>query len=188
VADRPSARDRPRPYGYEAAMKDAFFIAAPLFTAASLSLAGVVAGADKAFRVPGLTLLMLVASSLVLVAAIQINYYARQFVFTVKDLHEHLGHFSAWEDLGERERTREFVHMREMARDRYRKYARYSAYCFTVGVLLLGVGVGFALAPPDGGKQFVWRWIASVMVFAATVAEGVWIWFLIFKDTAGRQS
>jgi hypothetical protein len=26
------------------------------------------------------------------------------------------------------------------------------------------------------------------MVFAATVAEGAWIWFLIFKDTAGRQS
>jgi hypothetical protein len=119
VADRRSERDRPRPYGYEAAMKDAFSIAAPLFTAASLSLAGVVAGADKAFRLPGLTLLMLVASSLVLVAAIQINYYARQFVFTVKDLHERLGHFSAWEDLGERERTREFVHMREMARDRY---------------------------------------------------------------------
>ena len=69
-------------HGFGAAAKEAHFIAAPLLTAAALSLAGVVAGADDAFRWPGITLLLLVATSMTLVASIQMSYYALQFKFT----------------------------------------------------------------------------------------------------------
>jgi predicted membrane protein len=169
-------------------MKDAFFIAAPLFTAAALSLAGVVAGADTEFLLPGFTLLLLVASSLVLIASIQLNYHGRQFAFTVKDVEERLGHVPAWQRMEPSVRSREFARLQRVARKRYRRFARYSAHCFNVGVLLLGLGVAGALAPPDTGKQLVWRWIACGMVFVATALEGVWIGFLVFKRTSEEEN
>ncbi|MFF3936202.1 hypothetical protein [Streptomyces phaeofaciens] len=165
-------------------MKDAFFIAAPLFTAASLSLAGVVAGADTAFLLPGLTLLLLTGSSLVLIAAIQLNYYARQFAFTFKDVEERLGHLPGWQMTNSADRVREFARMQRVARKRYVKFANYSVNCFNLGVLLLGLGVASALAPPDDGKQQPWRWVAGAMVLAATTLEALWIRALM----AGKRS
>ena len=95
-------------HGFGAAAKEAHFIAAPLLTAAALSLAGVVAGADDAFRWPGITLLLLVATSMTLVASIQMSYYALQFKFTEAERKErqkaraqealHLAAALGWED------------------------------------------------------------------------------------------
>ncbi|MER5471400.1 hypothetical protein [Streptomyces sp. NPDC002685] len=182
MTDRPDDQAKPQTFGYEAAMKEAFFIAAPLFTAASLSLAGVVAGADDEFLLPGLTLLLLVASSLILIAAIQLNYHARQYFFTHKDVVDRLAHLDAWRDDDETERNNEFERIREAAHKRYMTFAKPSVYCFNLGVLLLGLGIGCALAPPPCGQQTVWRWIACSMVLAATAVEGVWIWKLLFGD------
>ncbi|MGK3941376.1 hypothetical protein ABK046_23430 [Streptomyces caeruleatus] len=72
-------------HGFGTAAKEAHFIAAPLLTAAALSLAGVVAGADDEFRWPGVTLFLLVATSMALIASIQISYYALQFKFTEEE-------------------------------------------------------------------------------------------------------
>ncbi|WP_189707577.1 hypothetical protein [Streptomyces phaeofaciens] len=175
MGDRSDSEIPPASYGRESAMKDAFFIAAPLFTAASLSLAGVVAGADTAFLLPGLTLLMLTGSSLVLIAAIQLNYYARQFAFTIKDVEERIGHRPGWQSTDPTVRDREFARIQRVAHKRYVKFANYSVNCFNLGVLLLGLGVACALAPPDDGKQQPWRWVAGAMVLAATALEGLWI-------------
>ncbi|MGW1727205.1 hypothetical protein ACWCQK_30320 [Streptomyces sp. NPDC002306] len=169
-------------------MKEAFFLAAPLFTAASLSLAGVVAGADDEFLLPGLTLLLLVASSLILIAAIQLQYYARQFSFSLKEIEEQLAHVALWSNKTDSQRSLGFQRIRAASYKRYVRFARPSVYCFNIGVLLLGLGIACALAPPNCGKQVVWRWIACSMVTAATVVEAVWIWFLIFRSETKRES
>lgn len=159
MADKLNDKEKPRRYGYDAAMKDAFFIAAPLFTAAALSLAGVVAGSDEAFLLPGPTLILLVASALVLIAAIQLNYYARQFAFSFKDVEDRLGHVDAWQRLPPLERNQRFARRLRVAQRRYRRFANYSARCFNLGLLLLGLGVACALAPSDTAKQHMGRWI-----------------------------
>ncbi|MEU6145477.1 hypothetical protein ABZ848_34660 [Streptomyces sp. NPDC047081] len=165
-------------HGFGAAAKEAHFIAAPLLTAAALSLAGVVAGADDEFRWPGVTLLLLVATSMTLIASIQISYYALQFKFTAED-RETRRSARDWAKPTEDELK---VILRE-SQIAYEDNLRYAGVVFNCGTLMLGLGIAAALVPPPCGDhdQTWWRIASAILVLVCTVADGIWVWILLRK-------
>lgn len=114
----------PRPLGYGPASSSALFVASPLLTAAALSLAGVVGGADDEFRWPGPILLLLVISALALVASIQLGYQGRLYLYSYDDL-------VSWKSI-------EFVDAEQMSlfkrqqedQKKWRKYNTAAVHCF----------------------------------------------------------
>ncbi|WP_330288228.1 hypothetical protein [Streptomyces sp. NBC_00576] len=147
-------------------------MASPLLTAAALSLAGVVGGADDEFRWPGPILLLLVISALALVASIQLGYQGRLYLYSYDDL-------VSWKSI-------EFVDAEQMSlfkrqqedQKKWRKYNTAAVHCFNGGTLLLGLGVAAALVPPKCSMQSEWRWAAAAVVLVATIVDGVWISYL----------
>ncbi|MFF4052516.1 hypothetical protein ACFYZ5_38310 [Streptomyces chartreusis] len=151
-------------------MKEAHFVAAPLLTAAALSLAGVVGGADTAFRWPGATLILLVFTAMTLIFSMQLAYRARSYLFTYKELKEHYEGLPGPEVPAEQVREEYADAQNKWLNDNYVAVLTYNA-----GTLLLGLGVTVSLFPPDGGEQFVARWVAAGLVLVGTIADGIWI-------------
>ncbi|MFJ7075957.1 hypothetical protein [Streptomyces sp. NPDC098781] len=155
-------------------------MAAPLLTAAALSLAGVVAGAADEFLWPGPTLVLLVITSMTLIFSMQLSYNARYYFYTYAELCEWFkgqGDGSAPEPYV---RSQHRLAMR-MWGTRNTRAVRF----YNVGTLLLGLGVAASLAPPDCGKQAVWRWTASVIVLVGSIADAAWV--LKMKPPSGAD-
>lgn len=158
--------------GYGAASKEAHFVAAPLLTAAALSLAGVVAGADDEFRWPGATLVLLVITAMTLIFSMQLAYNARLHLFGFAELTDHYR--------GLRRTTLPDSRLQEeyAAADRqWRQGQRRAVRTYNAGTALLGVGVAASLAPPDCGRQAAWRWTAAGIVLAGTAADAIWVFW-----------
>lgn len=177
----------PVPLGYGHASKEAHSIAAPLLTGAALALAGVVAAADKDKKVfywPGVSLLMLVATSMALLASIQLHYYSRQFLYSRQDIHD-------WYDLDDSPgHQAQVVELYGWQGDDYGKWERsndWAVHCFNTGTVLLGLGVVTVLIPPDGGQQAFCRWLAAGLVLLCTVAEVAWTLAIYRKNTQLRE-
>lgn len=162
----------PIPLGYASAATEVRTIAAPLLTAAALSLAGVVAGVDeKTFRWPGPTLLLLVTTSLLLVASLQLHYYARQYLYSRADIDDWMSVNIATEQ------PEIYNRLCAWQGDDYNRWAKFNnaaIHCFNVGTVLLGFAVSVALAPPDTWKEAGWRWAAAGLVFVSVIADLVW--------------
>ncbi|WP_232026267.1 hypothetical protein [Streptomyces lincolnensis] len=150
----------------------ALFVAAPLLTAAALSLAGVVGGGDTHFRWPGPILLLLVVSAITLIASIQLSYHARLYLYSYDDL---VNWYS--ETYVSKHKLTLWQKQQEDHED-WQNYNLAAVICFNVGTLLLGLGIAAALVPPDDGRQAPWRWTAAAISLLATVADGVWITYL----------
>ncbi|MFG3296549.1 hypothetical protein ACGF3G_48175 [Streptomyces sp. NPDC048179] len=163
--------------GYGPADAMALFVAAPLLTAAALSLAGVVGGAEDHFRWPGPILLLLVVSALTLIASIQLSYHSRLYLYSHADLVDWLSEEYV-------EEHAESLY-REQKRDqaKWHRYSRTAVWCFNVGTLLLGLGIAAALVPPHCAMQPGWRWSAAVVTFAATLMDAFWVTHLYFQST-----
>ncbi|MGW0758871.1 hypothetical protein ACWD1Y_20805 [Streptomyces sp. NPDC002814] len=165
----------PAPLGYAQADAAALFIAAPLLTAAALSLAGVVGGADDEFRWPGPILLILVFAALALVASIQINYHGRLYLYSHDDL------VSWYSDDFVKKNKLVLYQKQHEAQEQWKTYNSLAVRCFNTGTVLLGVGIAAALVPPKCSMQTEWRWTAAVVVLIATVADAIWITYLQLK-------
>ncbi|WP_328749896.1 hypothetical protein OHT57_31150 [Streptomyces sp. NBC_00285] len=162
----------PEPYGYGQGSASALFIAAPLLTAAALSLAGVVGGADDEFQWPGPTLLLLVTAALALIASIQFAYHARLYLYSHGDLESWLGpaHVKAFaSDLRVKQ---------ERDQEVWSRYQLWAVHAFNSGTILLGIGIAAALVPPDCGRQIECRWAASIVVLTATLTDAVWVIYM----------
>ncbi|GAA4068461.1 hypothetical protein [Streptomyces shaanxiensis] len=171
----------PEPYGYGHASASALFIAAPLLTAAALSLAGVVGGADDEFQWPGPILLLLVIAALALIASIQFAYHARLYLYSYDDLECWLGpdHVKAFApDLRTKQEEDQAI---------WAKYQLWAVHSFNFGTILLGLGIAAALVPPDCGEQPEWRWTAAVVVLLATLADAAWVTYM-HMDAFGKTS
>ncbi|MFL1900823.1 hypothetical protein ACJWDR_17170 [Streptomyces tauricus] len=173
--------------GYDTAIKEAHFIAAPLLTAAALSLAGVVAGADDHFLWPGPTLLLLVITAMTLLGSIQLSYYARQFLFPYQELEQSwVDEWDLWHGRkGDPALRKELLPIYMSARHRYRRFARYAVHSYNAGTLLLGLGIAASLAPSPGGKQAAWRWTAAGLVAFCTLVEALWVRHM-YKESSER--
>ncbi|MGW3415888.1 hypothetical protein [Streptomyces sp. NPDC000888] len=162
------AWEKPDPLGYGQGVKEVHFIAAPLLAAAALSLAGVVASADRGtFRWPGFTLLLLVITAMVLIATIQLGYYARTFLYSRQDLYDWIPAPPPQEG------TAEERFLRAWQNDDYYRWSRFNSRantCFDLGLLLIGFSVASVLAPPHKHSSD-WRTAAAWTVIACTVLE-----------------
>ncbi|MEU6350042.1 hypothetical protein ABZ896_12010 [Streptomyces sp. NPDC047072] len=156
----------------------ALFVAAPLLTAAALSLAGVVGGADDHFRWPGPILLLLVISALLLIASIQLSYHSRLYLYSYADLVDWLSEGYVGKNFASLHAKQERDHAK------WKTYARAAVWCFNLGTVLLGFGVAAALVPPPGAVQSPWRWAAAIVAFVATALDTVWIARLYRKATS----
>lgn len=155
--------------GYARAATAAHFVAAPLLTAAALSLAGVVASSDNDFLWPGPILLLLVISAVALIAAIQLGYHSRLYLYSHQDLHDWYSTPYVEDNWGA---------LRKDQAEHQKTWSRYSnaaVRCFNAGTLLLGLGIAASLAPGSRSAQANWRWAAAVVVFLCTMAEAVWL-------------
>ncbi len=162
----------PEPYGYGPASASALFIAAPLLTAAALTLAGVVGGADDEFQWPGPILLLLVISALALVASIQLAYHARLYLYSYDDL-------ACW--LGPKHVEANALKLKAKQKKDQEVWTWYqlrAIHAFNAGTVLLGLGVAAALVPPGCGRQAGWRWTAAVVVLIATLVDAVWVTYM----------
>ncbi|MFD9328810.1 hypothetical protein [Streptomyces sp. NPDC060065] len=161
---------KPDPLGYGQGVKEVHFIAAPLLAAAALSLAGVVASSDRGtFRWPGFTLLLLVVTAMLLIATIQLGYYARKFLYSRQDVYDWIPQPPPAEG------TADEKFLREWQNDDYHKWLRYNNRannCFDLGLVLIGVSVANVLAPPHHHSSD-WRTAAAWTVIACTVLEVV---------------
>lgn len=160
--------------GYASASKEAHFVAAPLLTAAALSLAGVVAGADDEFRWPGATLVLLVITAMVLVFSMQLSYRARIHLFSFEELRDH------YEGLRPNGVDGDRLNSEYRAADRqWRTDQRRAVRAYNAGTMLLGLGVAASLAPPECGMQVPWRWTAAGIVLVGTAADTVWLFWTL---------
>ncbi|WP_208778537.1 hypothetical protein [Streptomyces griseorubiginosus] len=167
----------PIPLGYGPADAMALFIAAPLLTAAALSLAGVVGGAEDHFRWPGPILLLLVVAALTLIASIQLSYHSRLYLYSHADLVDWLSETYV-------ENNKAWLYPQQVDdQATWKRYARKAVWCFNLGTLLLGLGIAAALVPPACATQTAWRLSAAVVTLVATVLDGVWIGSLYFQAT-----
>ncbi|MGD1219634.1 hypothetical protein AB9Q10_14560 [Streptomyces krungchingensis] len=148
-------------------------MAAPLLTAAALSLAGVVAGADDEFRWPGATLVLLVITAMTLIFSMQLAYNARLYLFGVEDLRNHYAGLRGEGVVPDLRIQQEYT----AADRRWREGHRNAVLAFNTGTTLLGLGIAASLAPPDCGKQAVWRWTAAAIVLAGTAADTIWVFW-----------
>ncbi|WP_078662529.1 hypothetical protein [Streptomyces bicolor] len=145
-------------------------MAAPLLTAAALSLAGVVAGAADEFLWPGPTLVLLVITAMTLIFSMQLSYNARYYFYTYADLCE-------WfKGIGDGTAPETYIRSQHrLAMRLWRTRNARAVRFYNAGTLLLGLGVAASLAPPDCGRQAVWRWTASAIVLAGSIADAVWV-------------
>ncbi|GLP67931.1 hypothetical protein TUSST3_45530 [Streptomyces sp. TUS-ST3] len=155
-------------------------MAAPLLTAAALSLAGVVAGADDQFLLPGPTLILLVITAMTLIYSMQLSYNARYYFYTFADLED-------WfKGVGDGSAPKSYVRAQHKLAQRMWRTRNAKAVAFyNLGTLLLGLGVTASLAPPDCGKQTLCRWIAAGIVLTGSIADAIWI--LRMKPPAGAD-
>ncbi|TDB97628.1 hypothetical protein [Actinomadura sp. 7K534] len=169
----------PTPLGYAEAAKEVRTIAAPLLTAAALSLTGVVAAAnDENFRWPGLTLLVLVIASLLFVASMQLHFYARQYLYSIADIEDWYGSRIS----GEEPNLYEAL-LAQQGDDfgKWRRFNNGATNSFNAGTLLLASGIALALIP-QVGREMEWRWSAVALLVACTVIDLIWIVYLYFES------
>jgi hypothetical protein len=166
--------EAPFPFGYAAAAENTGSVAAPLLAGFSFALVGLIIPAPGDLRWPNLALCLLVASGVSFIAAVQCGFWARQFVVTPDELRQ-------WHP--------------EYAQGRMHALQRLHARCFQrwngrlnrsyrAGIVLLLLGVTFALVPP--GHVGWLRSLAVAIAAAATAAELLWIgstWLLAGSPT-----
>ena len=63
------------------------------------------------------------------------------------------------------------VQFAKYAADGEKRYEGRTEICYHLGVLTFLIGFGFALAPKSGAEEYVFRWIASGIAFAAFISE-----------------
>ncbi|OIJ64215.1 hypothetical protein [Streptomyces mangrovisoli] len=161
----------PYPLGYAEATSFTQTMTAPLLTGAALTLVGVIIVDDTKFRVPELTLLLVVTSSIALIASIQIGADARKYLYNRETI-------AAWytEDEAKRagilvRRTKHFIE--------WRKRNRLAVVVFNAGTMLLILAVSTALFPRD--NHAVVRWIASGLTLASALVEAWWLHHLFHE-------
>jgi hypothetical protein len=154
----------PHPYGAPKAMEAMGTVAAPLLAAGALGLLGLVLQVEVELRWPSLALLLLVASAISLVLAVQATNWMRQYDVTPSELRE-------WHDDADSRLAdlRDIQWTYQAERGAWENRAR-RAYQF--GIVVLFAGVAVVLVPR--GDIDLTRGIAIVAATIAAVSEAIW--------------
>ena len=162
----------PYPLGYAEATTSSLTVAAPLLAGAALSLVGVIIVEGKHFRNADLTLLLVVAAAIALIASIQIGADARRYLYneeTIKDWYgDRAKDSKAW--------TERVTHFGKWA-----TRTRAAVIAFNTGTMLLILAVTTSLIPRD--NHAVARWVAVGLALSGAVVELWWIRRLFKEET-----
>lgn len=161
--------DVPEYYEDAAATESMAGIAAPLLTAASITITGVVVQQPGSLRWPGITLALLVFAATLLVATVQFGFLARRHAVSPDRVR------SWWPRLRP-ERLEDRVR-RDMVDNMllYEWFAELARRTYTPGIIVLWAGIGSAVAPLPGHSEELWRWIAASVAWLAALLEVLWL-------------
>ena len=168
AAPRPPRWPAPGYYGSADALQVMGTVAAPLLAGFAITLATLVVTAEGAVRWPGITVVAAVLAAVLLLASVQLTFWARQATLTPSVAREW------WDDAdtvdGRAARVRE---MRGF--DRVRNwYSSRARAAYDAGIVLLLLAVAVVLAPPTDARQPAWRWAAAGIAALAVLLELGW--------------
>lgn len=150
--------------GEEEWIKSVGEVAAPLLAGFSFTTVIAVSIDAGHFLLPGEAILALTLAAVTLVGAVQCAKYARRDRWAGAD--RHLG--SAWWTTFPPYRR----YYTLSADKRAEAWGRWMRRLYHFGITALLAGLAFALAPQHGtGAEYVLRWVASALAFAACVIE-----------------
>ncbi len=161
----------PAPYGAPAAVEAMASVAAPLLAGFSLALIGLVLPSQKLLRWPELALFLLVLSALLLLAAVQHGFWARQYIATPSDLSQW------WPDLDESEERLLMVRREQWSYQTiYTVYAGRARAAYRLGILALLAAVAVVVVPdrPLGEVPAGRLAVVGLAVFGFLL-EALWI-------------
>lgn len=138
-------------------MNSATYVAAPLLAGFSVASIGLIL-TSQSFRWPGVTLLLLTLSTILLVTSVQFAVTYQKYYYSLADVQ------SWWTD--EEIESNERVIAREQADDfaEWRKAAWGAMACYNMGIALLAASLATFLAPLPGDdsalKSLKWTCVA----------------------------
>jgi len=161
----------PRPYGAPAALQTSGGVAAPLLAGFSFALVGLVITNPDKIRWPDATLVLLTASGLCLIAAVQCAAWARRWDVTPAEL------LSWWPEFDQLpEAAREDVYAEQHVHtERHRRWARATRLAYDAGILSLLAGITVFLAPLAHHSVVSLRGLALLLALLGFLAELTWV-------------
>jgi hypothetical protein len=167
--------DVPFPFGLPVALESAGSVAAPLLAGFSFALVGLIIPAPEHFRWSSGSLVLLLASGVSFIAAVQCGFWTRQFAVTPEEI-------ELWHPDLPREQK---VGLQRLHRRGFKIWSYRFNLSYRTGILLLLAGVTVALVPPgDIGRG---RYLAIAVAAAGFLGELCWVlatWVLRGSPTA----
>jgi hypothetical protein len=165
------------PYGHQDATESAGTIAAPLLAGFSVTLiAQLVSSGDK-IRWADLAFFLLTGAVVMLLAAVQCSFWARQYVATPSDLE------AWWPDLNHPVRWKQ-VRSEQWAHERvYQLWALRFRLTYRGGILFLLAAVPVLLVPE--GSIGIFRGMAIALAVIGFFGEVIWVaagWLLAWQE------
>jgi hypothetical protein len=171
VSGQPPDWYPPFPYGAAKASENAGSIAAPLLAGFSLTLVALVIDKTDKLRWPNVTLLLLVGAVILLLGAVQMAVWAREYAVTPDDI------VQWWPDQDDR--------AQQLAEEQRGHYALYLGWnrrfrrAYHGGILLLLSAIAFAVMPPvpkPTAPPIPWeRYLVFAVAWAGVLLELLWI-------------
>lgn len=161
----------PRPYGAPGALRNAGTVAAPLLAGFSFTLVGLVLTSPERIRWPNAALVLLTASGLGLIAAVQCAFWARRWDVTPEEM---LSWWPIFEELPEAVRQ-EVYREQHINTKKWRRWARATQIGYNGGILSLLAGVTVLLAPPSHQPIVSLRGLALLLALLGFAAELTWV-------------
>ena len=155
----------PFPVGYATAIDSMGSVAAPLLASVSAALATLVISNERSFRWPNLTVFLLIAGTLLLVAVVQCTFRARQYVAMPSELEQ-------WWPISDAGGVKLRRQYQRYHAERHQVWATAASRFYDVGVLCFLFGVALITAPPgdlDGGRSAVFA-----LALLGAASEVVW--------------
>lgn len=159
----------PTPYGYPAAVSAAGSVAAPLLAGFAIALIGIVLQVGNNTRAPGLTLALLGAAVVALLASVQCAFLARLYDINPTEL------AAWWPDHAEPARAEQLVKEQAYHSAMHRTWSAYFRRSYNLGVLLLLAAIGVMLMPPGSSHHETERWVACGLVALGFCGELAWL-------------
>ena len=173
----------PHHYGYAAAVDSMGSISAPLLAATSAALLALVISASDKIRWPGLALLLLAGATLCFVAAVQLTFWAKQFVVTPSELDDW------WPDRDDFQES-EVEWEQRFHKERHEIWASRARLAYNAGILCFLASLPVMLLPHGSlGRISALRVAAVVVAAIGFILEAAWVTLAHrgFFDRIGSQ-
>jgi hypothetical protein len=172
----------PYPYGFASSLDGAGTVAAPLLAGFSISLIGLVVASPGKMRWPDEALVLLIATAVALIVAVQCAYSARQYVVPPEDLE------FWWPDITNDERWKQ-VRKEQFGHQAFLNlWAKRFRRSFHGGLVLLLTALAVILFPPtmdSRGHQVAtssMRYVGIAIALLGALIELMWLWLNWLAD------